>query len=75
MVYRAYRRRGGIGIELRFETCAARGIQEFAPAVAEEISEAIADTVSEELKESFLEEENADGGKAQSEDDAQTVLK
>ena len=49
---------------------AALAYRNFAPAVAEEISEAIADTVSEELKESFLEEENADGGKAQSEDDA-----
>ena len=37
------------------------------PALGEE---AIADTVSEELKESFLEEENADDGKAKSEDDA-----
>lgn len=70
MVYRAYRRRGGIGIELRLRPARLVGYRNFAPAVAEEISEAIADTVSEELKESFLEEENADGGKAQSEDDA-----
>lgn len=68
---------GGAALALSYALRPARlvGYRNFAPAVAEEISEAIADTVSEELKESFLEEENADGGKAQSEDDAQTVLK
>ena len=63
---------GGAALALSYALRPARlvGYRNFAPAVAEEISEAIADTVSEELKESFLEEENADGGKAQSEDDA-----
>ena len=66
---------GGAALALSYALRPARlvGYRNFAPAVAEEISEA--DTVSEELKESFLEEENADGGKAKSEDDAQTVLK
>ena len=63
---------GGAALALSYALRPARlvGYRNFAPAVAEDISEAIADTVSEELKESFLEEENADGGKAQSEDDA-----
>ena len=63
---------GGAALALSYALRPARlvGYRNFAPAVAEEISEAIADTVSEELKESFLEEENADDGKAKSEDDA-----